>query len=185
MFLTNFKHAISTLPSANNTRANEGTAPFMEHLNDEANVIGPAREFLTRVTNYALRKTNSPIHTADHNARILLSAFAMTRFPVEMLRTPEAPLQLMLLAKATTLLLTIGRVLHEHRADEDDTADDFLSTELAQLFLRSLGEYRAVWAEWWASETNALRARLLTAAAIVQSAADQLEEVPAILVGEE
>ena len=146
MFITNFKQMLTTLP----TEA-DGYDSFVQHLQDEHQVIQPAKEFLARITDYSFNKLRIPITTADHNPHIMLAAFTMTRFPIEALSTPEKPLHLTLLNKALSLLLAIDRILHEHHPAEDDSADDFLSAATATRFLGALGEYRSAWAVWWAA----------------------------------
>jgi hypothetical protein len=187
MFITDFKRVLAALPAANHA---DGLDAFMQHISDNENVVQPTKAFLAHITNRALARLNAaPAPAADHNPRILLAAFAMTRFPIETLRTPEEPLQLTLLTKAMNLLLAIDRVLHEHGPDEGKEEDDaassspvLLSAEVSALFLRALGEYRSVWAEWWASECDALRARALSAAAALHATSDLLEQQAAAAV---
>ena len=75
-------------------------------------------------------------------------AFESFRFPIETLQTPELPLQFSLLNKAENLLETIDRILHEHSADEDDTAPDLIPPDTTTLFLTALVEFHAAWADF-------------------------------------
>ena len=161
MFITNFKHALRALPTEK-----DGHDAFMHHIQNTEPLIHSTEEFLERVTNYSLAKVHAPISKSDHNPRILLCAFAMTRFPIESLRTPEQPLQLTLLNKAMNLLLAIDCVVHEYGV-EDDTQEDFLSHNNAIRFLHALGEYRAMWAEWCAVEVATVRAAVVTGERLV------------------
>ena len=79
---------------------------------------------------------------------------------VEMLQTPEEPLQFTLLNKAENLLETIDSILREHNPTEDDTAPDLIPAVTTTLFLTALVEYHAAWTDWSAYDAAILDARI-------------------------
>jgi hypothetical protein len=158
MFITNFKRMLHSLPTEN-----AGHAAFMAHIADKEAVVKPTAEFLLKMTNYALEKIQAPIPVKDPNPRLLMAAFAIMRFPVETLRTPEGPIQFSLLNKTTNLLEIIDRILHEHSPEEDDTMPDLIPADVTALFLTALVEYHAAWTEFSNQETTTVRARTETA----------------------
>jgi hypothetical protein len=151
--ITNFKHTLSLLPSEAH-----GYEAFVKSLSNEHAVVAPTREFLAYITNDSFAALHIPVSTSDHNPHILLAALTMARFPIEMLCTPEKPLELMLLNRATNLLLAIDRVLREYGGMG---AGETLSAETAKRFLMTLGEFRLSWAEWWGAEMKKLQTAAL------------------------
>ena len=107
MFISKFKRMILSLPTED-----DGHEAYMRYISDTENVTKPAAEFFTRITNYALEKTQAPVPVTRPNPRVLVAAFAIKQFPVEMLTCPEKPLQFTLLNSANNLLETIERILN-------------------------------------------------------------------------
>ena len=191
MFIQHFNQLLRQLP----TEA-DGYDAFMRHISDKHAVLDPTAEFLTRMITYALAgadaaansTTTPPPPPPSANPKVLLAAFAITRFPIETLARPEEPVPLTLLNKAMNLLLAIGRVISEHNPHVDDASDDLLPKATALRFLNALGEYRAAWTEWYNLECMAIREE-------IEAAIDQMQEAvllepsstlgPALLVGEE
>ena len=190
MFIYNFNQMLRQLP----TEA-DGYDAFMHHISNKRAVLDPTAEFLSRMITYALARADAastpPPTTAappSANPKVLLAAFAITRFPIETLARPEEPVPLTLLNKAMNLLLAIGRVISEHNPHVDDASDDLLPKATALRFLSALGEYRAAWTEWFNLECVAMREE-------IEAAIDQMQEAvllepsstlgPALLVGEE
>ena len=155
MFITEFKRVLRSFPPEE-----AGHETFMAHISNQMTVIAPTAEFFTRITNYALEKTQSPVPVSRPNPRMLIAAFAMKRYPVELLRTPEQPLQFTLLNKAENLLETVDSILREHDPAEDDTAPDLIPVVTTTLFLTALVEYHAAWSEWSAHDAEAMDARI-------------------------
>ncbi len=102
-----------------------------------------------RITNYALNKTQS--RSLHYDPRLLLTAFAITRFPIETLGAPEEPLRFTLLGKAFEFLEQIDKVLLGCSEAEDDTADDFLDEGTAAEYLHALKEFHNTWVALWNS----------------------------------
>ena len=187
MFVTNFKQMLKTLPN-NNHDSEDAHDAFMAHISDNDTVVAPTNEFMTRVTNYSMKKINAPVSSTISttlNPKIVLAAFAMTRFPIETLRTPEKPIQLTLLNKAMNLLQSIQAILREHSPAEDDTADDFLPHATAAHFIGTLGEYRAAWAVWWQSECEEMRAEIAAWEATMAAVDALSDNGPELIFGEE
>jgi hypothetical protein len=155
MFITNFKRVIQSFPPEE-----AGHEAFMAHISNKDTVIDPTAEFFTRITHYALEKTQAPIPVTRPNPRMLIAAFAMKRFPVELLQTPEGPLQFTLLNKAENLLETVDSILREHNPTEDDSAPDLIPVFTTTLFLTALVEYHAAWTDWSAQDAEILDARI-------------------------
>lgn len=112
MFITAFKDTLLHLPARE-----AGYDNFMQHIDQEA-VRRPVTEFFARVTNYALNKSppsssgsvcSAPAH---YDPRIFLTAFAISRFPIEILISPEEPLRFTVLNKAIEFLGQIDTVLY-------------------------------------------------------------------------
>ena len=155
MFITNFKRVLASFPSEE-----AGHLALMQFLSNKETVVDPTAEFFTRITNYALEKTQAPMLVTGANPRMLLAAFAMKRFPVELLHTPEQPLQFTLLTKAENFIETISFILREHDPEEDDTAPDLLPSVATVLFLSALVEYHATYVEWAKQDAAALDAEI-------------------------
>jgi hypothetical protein len=155
MFITNFKRMLLALPDSD-----EGHAVFMAHIANKEAVIKPAAEFFDRITTYALIKTQASVPLRRPNPRMLITALAIQRFPIEMLHTTEEPLQFSLINKTENLLETLDRILHEHNPEEDDTAPDLIPADTTALFLTALIEYHAAWVEWSAHDAKVLDARI-------------------------
>ena len=143
MFITDFKRVLHAFPSEG-----AGHIALIHYLSNEESVIAPTAEFFTRITNYALEKTQAPMLVRRANPRMLLAAFVMKRFPTETLNTPEQPLQFTLLNKAENFLETIDCILHEHDPAEDDSAPDLIPAITTSLFLTALVEYHAAYVVW-------------------------------------
>ena len=144
MFVSDFKNMLQTLPARE-----LGHSAFIERIQHEDNFYNPATEFFRRVTNYAVNKTQGRFEHYD--PRLLLTAFAISRFPIETLGAPEEPLRFTLLAKAFEFLEQIDKVLLGCSNAEDDTADDFLDAETAAEYLHSLNELHSTWIALWHS----------------------------------
>jgi hypothetical protein len=157
MFITNFKRVIRSFPPEE-----AGHEALVAHISNKDTVIDPIAEFFTRITRYALEKTQAPALATGPNPRMLMAALVMKRFPVEMLQTPEEPLQFTLLNKAENLLETIDSILREHNPTEDDTAPDLIPAVTTTLFLTALVEYHAAWTDWSAYDAAILDARIET-----------------------
>jgi hypothetical protein len=180
MFIHNFNQMLRQLP----TEA-DGYDAFMHHISDKEAVIDPTSEFLTRMTAYAQAET-APHQAQNANPRVLLAAFAITRFPIETLARPEEPVQLTLLNTAMNLMLAIGRIMSEHNPHADDTSDDLLPKTTALRFLNALGEYRAAWTEWYNLECTAMRDEIDSAIDRLQAVVPEFSTVgPELLVHEE
>ena len=187
MFVTNFKQMLKTLPNNNNTDdAEEAHDIFMAHISDNELVVNPTDEFVTRVAKYSLKMIDAPPPTTSTlNPRIVLAALAMTRFPIETLRTLEQPTQLTLLNKAMNLLQSIDCILREHNPAEDDTADDFMPPTTAANFACALGEYRVAWAIWWQMECEEMKADVAAfEARMVEEDSRLSEEGPLLIFGD-
>ena len=140
MFVTAFKNTLQNLPARE-----AGYDAFMQSINQDV----PITEFFVRVTNYALNKSppSSSLEFAPvrYDPRIFLTAFAVSRFPIEVLISPEEPLRFTVLNKAIAFLGWIDTVLHVLNPAEDDAADDFLDAETAADYLRALNEFHNAW----------------------------------------
>lgn len=148
MFVTAFKDMLLNLPTRE-----AGYDNFMQHIDHEDDSVRrAATEFFTRVTNYALNKSPpssdclAPVH---YDPRIFLTAFAISRFPIEILISPEEPLRFTVLNKAIEFLGQIDVVLYMHNPAEDDAADDFLDAETAVEYLHALNEFHHAWTALW------------------------------------
>jgi hypothetical protein len=137
MFVTNFKNMLQTLPCHE-----EGCDALLERIRQEDQVCNPATDFFVRVTNYALNKSppslvdSSPV---QYDPRLFLTAFVISRFPIELLGEPEEPLRFTLLNKAIEFLGVVDVVLYV--CAKDDAADDFLDCETCIDYLRALNEF--------------------------------------------
>ena len=148
MFVTAFKNTLQNLPTRE-----AGYDAFMQSINQDVvntSFCDPITEFFVRVTNYALNKSPpssslefSPVRYYD--PRIFLTAFTISRFPIEVLISPEEPLRFTVLNKAIAFLGRIDTVLHVLNPAEDDAADDFLDAETAADYLRALNEFHNAW----------------------------------------
>ena len=148
MFVTAFKNTLQNLPTRE-----AGYDAFMQSINQDVVVntafCNPITEFFVRVTNYALNKSppSSSLECAPvrYDPRIFLTAFAVSRFPIEVLISPEEPLRFTVLNKAIAFLGRSDTVLHVLNPAEDDAADDFLDAETAADYLRALNEFHNAW----------------------------------------
>jgi hypothetical protein len=181
MFIRNFNQMLRTLPAEA-----DGYDAFMLHISNKETVLDPTSDFLTRMTNYALaRADTTPQPTPNANPKVLLAAFAITRFPIETLAKPEEPVQLALLNKAMNLVLAIGRIISEHNPSTDDASDDLLPRTTALRFLHALGEYRAAWTEWYNLECVAMRDEIQSVIDRMQAATPEVGPLEAELMASE
>ena len=141
MFVHNFNHTLRWLPSKE-----DGYLSFMEHINDKEAVLTPAAEFLTLMRSYA----ESP--QLEVSAKILMTAFAFTKFPVELLSNPDH--QSTLLTKAYHLIDAVYVVTTSNK-------DDVVPKAAALQFLLALDKYNVVFQEWRRSEEEIMRAMLI------------------------
>ncbi len=147
MFVTEFKRMLQNLPTCE-----AGYDAFMQCIDQNESFRRPATDFFMRVTNYALNKSqpasesSAPVH---YDPRIFLTAFAISRFPIEILVHPEEPLRFTVLNKAIEFLGQVDVVLYVMNPAEDDAADDFLDTETATEYLQALNEFHNAWTALW------------------------------------
>jgi hypothetical protein len=131
MFVSDFKNLLTTLPEEHNI--------FMQHIEEGTLFCRVATEFFLRITNYALNK--SMLHAPSHyNSDLLCIIMAVSRFPIEMLGSPEEPFRFTLLNKTIEFLETVDAVLRVHSPDEDDTCDAFLDEDTVSKYLHALNE---------------------------------------------
>jgi hypothetical protein len=145
MFVHNFHRVLQRLPTKE-----DGHLSFMEKISDKEAVLTPAAEFLTLMNSYV----ESP--KPDVSPKILMSAFAFTKFPDELLNNPDHPLRAMLLTKANNLTGAISAVISSNN-------DDIVPKAAALQFLLALDEYSVTFAEWRRVDEQILRARLIAA----------------------
>jgi hypothetical protein len=86
----------------------------------------------------------------DYDPRFLLTAFSVTRFPIETLGNPEEPYRFTLIDKAWKYHQVVDIILYVHHAAEDVSVDDFVDDETASEYLDALNEFccRAWFAVW-------------------------------------
>jgi hypothetical protein len=143
MFVHNFNHTLQWLPTKE-----DGHLSFMEQIHDKEAVLTPAAEFLTLMQSYAEPQQKKV------GAKILMTAYAFTKFPTELLSNPEQ--QTMLLTKANHLVDAISGVIADNK-------DDVVPKATVLQFLLALDEYSVVFEEWRRSDQEILRARLIAA----------------------
>ena len=156
MFVTHFKNTLKTLPNRD-----EGCDAFMRCIgHNEGQFSQAADVFFKLVTNYAIRRSSLPnILPIDYDPRFLLTAFSITRFPIETLGTPEEPYRFTLIDKAWKYLQVVDIILHVHHAAEDVTVDDFVDDETASEYLDALNEFRNAWFAVWETDSSVSRLR--------------------------
>jgi hypothetical protein len=141
MFVTAFKEMLHRLPS--HEAGYDAFRGYIDHCDN------PAVEFFARVTNYALNKSqpidSAPVH---YDPRFLMTAIAISRFPLETLIAPEEPLRFTLLDKAMKFIEAVDNVLKAtSNRSEDDASDDFLDVQTATEYLHALNAFHAAWTE--------------------------------------
>jgi hypothetical protein len=149
MFVTSFKHALQSLPCRD-----ASFDVFMGYLSDTERFGGAAMEFFDRVTTYAVKQT-SAVPPVQYDWRFMTTAFALTRFPIEILRTPEEPYRFSLLDKAWKYLGMVDIVLYVCDRAEDDAVDDFLDSDTCAEYLQALNEFRGALYALWEADSAA------------------------------
>jgi hypothetical protein len=84
----------------------------------------------------------------------MLTAFSITRFPIETLDTPEEQYLFTLIDKAWKYLQGVDIILYVHHAAEDVTVDDFVDNETASEYLDALNEFRNAWFAVWETDSG-------------------------------
>ena len=145
MVVTEFKRVLQTLPSPS-----DGHEAFMQRVRCDDDLDSAVTQFFETVTALAVRKT-SPPHSIPitYDPRFLLTAFAITRFPLETLGAPEEPYRFSLVDRAWGFLQSVDLVLFT--ASKDATADDFIDDDVAAEYMRTLNEFRSAWLALWAA----------------------------------
>ena len=180
MFVHNFNHALKGLPTPE-----DGHEAFMAQLTDQDTVLTPATEFLTHMLRYAAARAESAAPPAIPT-RVFMIAFAIARFPVELLHTPEQPLEMTLLNKTNTLMGAVAEVIRQHNPDADRASDDFLPKATALQFGAAIEEYRAAFAEWRRVDEERMRAALqaVMANAVAAAAMEMADEEGGVVASE-
>ena len=148
MFVVNFTEMLEGM------RATADRDTFMAYVTQDT-VLTPTKEFISRMVAYARNLLQSP-DTTVFSPRKFLMAFAISRFPVEMLNNPENPFEFTLLNKSNDLVLAIDHLLHQHNRTKDDTDEGFFTRDIATLFLHRLADFNAAFNEWMAIDQAVL-----------------------------
>jgi hypothetical protein len=151
MFVHNFNHVLRWLPTPE-----DGHEAFMVHIADKEAVLTPATEFLTH-----MRRQQAESTAPTMTARLFMVAFAIVRFPIELLRTPEQPLEMTLLNKANALMGAVADVIQQ---DDANHASD-VPEATALHFTAAAEEYHAAFAEWRRVDEERIRVTLQAAVA--------------------
>ena len=151
MFVHNFNQTLKHLPTID-----DGHEAFMVHIADKDAVLTPATEFLTHMSR---QQTDSATPTMP--ARLFMVAFAIARFPVELLSTPEQPLEMTLLNKANALMGAVAEVIQQDDANHSSS----IPKATALHFIAAAEEYRVAFAEWRRVEEERMRVALQAAVA--------------------
>jgi len=155
MFVHNFNQILKQLPTID-----DGHEAFMVHIADTDAVLTPATEFLAH-----MRRQQAESTTPTMPARLFMVAFAIVRFPIELLRTPERPLEMALLNKANALMGAVAEVIQRHNHASD------VPKATAQHFMAAAEEYRAAFVEWKTAEEERMRIALQAAMAAAMAGA--------------
>lgn len=141
MFVTEFKRMLQHFPDRE-----AGFDAFMQRIEQDRAIRDTTSEFFSRVTNYALNRATA-VDSAPllYDSRLLLTALAISRFPIEILGSPEEPVRFTLLNKAVEFLGAIDVVLYVLNPAEDDASDDFLDSETCAEYLLALNEFHRAW----------------------------------------
>jgi hypothetical protein len=151
MFVHNFNQTLKHLPTID-----DGHEAFMVHITNREAVLTPATEFLAHV-----RRQQAESTTPTMPASIFMVAFAIVRFPIELLRTPEQPLEMTLLNKANALMGAVAEVIQQ---DDANHASD-VPEATALHFTAAAEEYHAAFSEWRRVDEERMRVMLQAAMA--------------------
>ncbi len=141
----------------------EGYETFMRAIDGDSQFSQAADTFFKLVTNYTIRRSYLPnILPIDYDPRFLLTAFCITRFPIETLGTPEEPYRFTLVDTAWKYLEMVDIILYVHHVAEDVTADDFVDDETAAEYLDTLNKFRGAWFAVWETDSISRIRRSMT-----------------------
>ena len=169
MSISRFSHALQGLPALDDAVAYE---TFMECIFNKETMLSHATEFVEGMRKFA---EGSPAI----NPRVLMVAYALSRFPINSFKNPDQPLELSLLSSANHLIGTINEVVAIHDSNGDLAPS-------AVRFLEDFDKYNTLYTEWRGVMLADLRQMVRAAVAnTIQSMQAREEAVVEVVGGEE